>query len=46
MILRCREMNLRAPGSRKQLLNDLTVLVTAQTVHALYRPSRRQWYAL
>ena len=46
MILRCREMNLRAPGSQKKLLHDLTVLVTAQTVHALYRPSRRQWYAL
>jgi hypothetical protein len=46
MMLRCRELNLRAVGPERQLLADFTVLLTAQTVHELYRPSRRQWFAL
>ncbi|HEY4135338.1 MAG TPA: putative zinc-binding metallopeptidase [Alphaproteobacteria bacterium] len=46
MIVRCRELKLRVVGSKRQVLMDFTVLVTAQTVHSLYSPSRRQWYAL
>ena len=46
MIDRCREMKLRAVGPERQLRTDFTVLLTAKTVHSLYSPSRRQWYAL
>lgn len=46
MVDRCRELNLRAPGSERQLRNDFTLLLTAKTVHSLYAPSRRQWFAL
>jgi len=46
MIDRCRELKLRAPGSERQLVTDFTVLLTAKTVHSLYSPSRRQWFAL
>jgi hypothetical protein len=46
MIDRCRELKLRAPGPERQLLTDFTVLLTAKTVHSLYSPSRRQWFAL
>ena len=46
MIARCRELKLRAVGSERQLLMDFTVLLTAKTVHSLYSPSRRRWFAL
>jgi hypothetical protein len=46
MIDRCRELNLRAVGSERKLRMDFTVLLTAKTVHSLYSPSRRQWFAL
>jgi hypothetical protein len=46
MIDRCRELKLRAVGSERQLMMDFAVLLTAQTVHSLYSPSRRQWIAL
>jgi len=46
MIDRCRELKLRAAGSERQLRIDFTVLLTAKTVHSLYSPSRRQWFAL
>ena len=46
MIVRCRELKLRAVGPKRQLLAEFTVLLTAQTVHELYKPSRRQWFAL
>jgi hypothetical protein len=46
MIDRCRELKLRAVGPERQLRDDFTVLLTAKTVHSLYSPSRRQWYAL
>jgi hypothetical protein len=46
MIDRCRELRLRAVGSERQLMMDFAVLLTAQTVHSLYSPSRRQWIAL
>ena len=46
MIDRCRELKLRAVGSERQLRMDFTVLLTAKTVHSLYSPSRRQWFAL
>ena len=46
MIDRCRELKLRAAGPERQLLTDFTVLLTAKTVHSLYSPSRRQWFAL
>ena len=46
MIDRCRELKLRAVGSERQLRTDFTVLLTAKTVHSLYGPSRRQWFAL
>jgi hypothetical protein len=46
MMDRCRELKLRAPGSERQLRMDFTVLLTAKTVHSLYSPARRQWFAL
>ena len=46
MIDRCQELKLRAVGAERQLRTDFTVLLTAKTVHSLYSPSRRQWYAL
>jgi hypothetical protein len=46
MIDRCRELKLRAVGSERQLRLDFIVLLTAKTVHSLYSPSRRQWFAL
>jgi hypothetical protein len=46
MIERCRALELRAVGSERQLRQNFTVLLTAKTVHSLYSPSRRQWFAL
>lgn len=46
MITRCRVHNLRAAGSERKLLTDFTVLLTAETMHALFGPSRRKWIAL
>jgi hypothetical protein len=46
MVVRCRELNLRAVGSERQLLMEFTVLLTAKTVHALFGPLRRKWIAL
>jgi hypothetical protein len=46
MIVRCRELKLRAVGPERKLVMDFTVLLTAKTVHALVGPSRRRWIAL
>jgi hypothetical protein len=46
MITRCRELKLRAPGNERKLLTDFTLLLTARTVHSLYDPTRRKWFAL
>lgn len=46
MIDRCRELDLRADGREQQLTTDFTLLLTAMTVHSLYDPSRRRWFAL
>jgi hypothetical protein len=46
MIRRARELKLRAVGPVGTLRLDFALLVTAETVHSLYSPSRRQWFAL
>jgi hypothetical protein len=46
MIVRCRELDLRAVGPERRLIMEFTVLLTAKTVHALLGPSRRKWIAL
>ena len=46
MISRCRELDLRAPGSERRLVMNFTILLTAKTMHALFGPSRRKWIAL
>ncbi|MBL8709715.1 MAG: putative zinc-binding metallopeptidase [Rhodospirillaceae bacterium] len=46
MIARCRELKLRAAGPERELIMNFTVLLTAKTVHSLYSPSRREWFAL
>src|SRR6516164_802190 len=46
MIVRCRELDLRAVGPERRLIMEFTVLLTAKTVHALFGPSRRKWIAL
>src|SRR5712691_6210720 len=46
MIVRCRELNLRAVGPQRKLVMEFTVLLTAKTVHALFGPLRRRWLAL
>ncbi|MGD9603646.1 MAG: putative zinc-binding metallopeptidase [Gammaproteobacteria bacterium] len=43
---RARDLRLRAPGRERQLLMDLAVLLATRTVHSLYSPSRREWFAL
>jgi hypothetical protein len=45
MVMRCRELDLRAVGSERKLLIDFTVLLTAKTMHSLFGSSRR-WIAL
>jgi hypothetical protein len=44
MIVRCRELRLRAVGSERQLLENFAVLLTVKTMHYLYTP--RDWIAL
>jgi hypothetical protein len=46
MISRCRELELRAPGSERKLVINFTILLTAKTMHALFGPSKRKWIAL
>lgn len=46
MIVRARELKLRAAGPERQLVTDFTVLLATKTVHSLYSPSRREWFAL
>jgi uncharacterized protein (DUF2461 family) len=46
MIVRCRKLKLRAVGPQRELRMNFTVLLTAETVHSLCSPSRRQWFAL
>ena len=46
IIARCRELNLRAVGPERKLVAEFTVLLTAQTMHALFGPSRRRRIAL
>ena len=46
MILRCRELDLRAVGSERKLVADFTVLLTAKTAQALFGPVRRKRIAL
>jgi hypothetical protein len=46
MIMRCRELNLRAVGPERKLLAEFTVLLTAKTVHSLFGPLQRKWIAL
>ena len=46
VIDRCRELKLRAVGNKRELLQNLTVLLTAKTVHSLYGPKRKQWFWL
>jgi hypothetical protein len=46
MMVRCRELNLRAVGPERKLIIEFTVLLTAKTMHALIGPSRRRWIAL
>ena len=44
MIVRCRELRLRAVGGERQLLENFAVLLTVKTMHYLYTP--RDWIAL
>jgi hypothetical protein len=46
MIIRCRELNLRAVGSERKLMAEFTVLLTAKAVQSLFGPLRRKWIAL
>jgi hypothetical protein len=46
MILRSRELKLRAAGPARKLRSDLAALLTAKVVHSLYSPPRRRWFAL
>jgi hypothetical protein len=46
MIGRCRELRLRAAGNERQLRSDFAVLLTVQTMHALYSQARRDWIPL
>jgi hypothetical protein len=46
MMIRCRDLKLRAVGPERQLIMEFTVLLTAKTVHSLFGPLRRKWIAL
>ena len=46
MLRRSRELRLRAVGGDRQLRIDFAVLLTMQTMHALYSERRRDWIAL
>lgn len=46
MIDRCQELGLKAVGREHRLRTDFTLLLTAMTVHSLYDPSLRRWFAL
>jgi hypothetical protein len=46
MMIRCRDLNLRAAGPERQLVIDFTVLLTSKIVQSLYNRSRRPWFAL
>ena len=46
MMLRCRDLKLRAVGPERQLIVDFAILLMARTVDSLYSPARRQWIAL
>ena len=46
MIVRCRELKLRAVGPERKLIFEFTVLLTAKTVQSLYGTMRRKWIAL
>jgi len=46
VINRCHELRLRAVGRKGELLQNAIVLLTAKTVHSLYGPKRKQWFAL
>jgi hypothetical protein len=46
MVARARALRLRAVGSQRALVANFAVLLTAQTMHALYGRSRRQRFAL
>ena len=45
MIGRCRELQLRAVGSKRELVMHFSVLLTAKTMDSLHSPSRR-WLAV
>jgi len=46
MMVRCRDLNLRAAGPEQQLVIDFTVLLTSKIVQSLYNQARRPWFAL
>ena len=46
MMIRCRDLNLRAAGPERQLVIDFTVLLTSKIVKSLYNHVRRPWFAL
>ncbi len=46
MMIRCRDLNLRAAGPERQLVIDFTVLLTSKIVQSLYNQARRPWFAL
>src|SRR3954451_18665314 len=46
MISRCRELDLRAVGSKQKLVVNFTILLTAKTMQTMFGPSRRKWIAL
>ncbi len=46
MIVRCRELKLRAVGSERQLKLDFTVLLAVKTMTFLYAEGRKNWIPL
>jgi hypothetical protein len=46
MMIRCRDLNLRAAGPERQLVIDFTALLTSKIVKSLYNHTRRPWFAL
>ena len=46
MIERCRALKLRAYGSKREMRKRIIRLMTTKIAYALYRSSRRQWFAV
>lgn len=46
MITRCRALKLRAPGSERQIRQNVTAMLNSKAIHSHYTAMRHQWFAV